>query len=33
MEKFRVQPGDLYRIVENGKWLLHAIQELAELEQ
>jgi len=32
MEKFRVQPGDLYRIVENGKWLLHAIQELAELE-
>ena len=31
LEKFRVQPGDLYRIVENGKWLLHATQELAEL--
>jgi helicase len=33
LEKFRVQPGDLYRIVENGKWLLHAIQELAELQK
>lgn len=31
MEKFRVQPGDLYRIVENGKWLIHATQEIAEL--
>ena len=31
MERFRVQPGDLYRIIENGKWLLHATQELAEL--
>ncbi|MFB3888931.1 MAG: DEAD/DEAH box helicase [Candidatus Bathyarchaeia archaeon] len=31
MEKFRVQPGDLYRIIENGKWLLHATHELAEL--
>jgi helicase len=31
LEDFRVQPGDLYRIVENGKWLLHATQELAEL--
>jgi helicase len=31
LEKFRVQPGDLYRIIENGKWLLHATQELAEL--
>jgi ATP-dependent DNA helicase len=28
LQKFRVQPGDLYRIVENGKWLLHATQEL-----
>jgi helicase len=33
LEKFRVQPGDLYRIVENGKWLLHAIQELAEMQK
>ena len=24
LERFRVQPGDLYRIVENGKWLMHA---------
>jgi helicase len=31
LEKFRVQPGDLYRIVENGKWLMHATAELAEL--
>ncbi len=31
LEKFRVQPGDLYRIVENSKWLIHATQELAEL--
>jgi helicase len=31
MDKYRVQPGDLYRIIENGKWLLHAVQELAGL--
>ncbi len=31
LEEFRVQPGDLYRIIENGKWLLHATQELADL--
>jgi helicase len=31
LEKYRVQPGDLYRIIENGKWLLHATQELAGL--
>ncbi|MCW4006509.1 MAG: DEAD/DEAH box helicase [Candidatus Bathyarchaeota archaeon] len=31
MDKYRVQPGDLYRIIENGKWLLHATQELASL--
>jgi helicase len=31
LEKYRVQPGDLYRIIENGKWLLHATTELAEL--
>jgi helicase len=32
-EKFHVQPGDLYRIIESGKWLLHATQELAELQR
>jgi helicase len=31
LEKYNVQPGDLYRIIENGKWLLHAINELAKL--
>jgi helicase len=31
LDDFKVQPGDLYRIIENGKWLLHATQELAEL--
>jgi len=31
IEKFRVQPGDLYRTVENAKWLLYAIHELAVL--
>jgi len=31
LQKHRVQPGDLYRIIENGKWLIHATQELAEL--
>ena len=31
IERFRVQPGDLYRTIENAKWLLHATQELASL--
>jgi helicase len=31
MERFRVQPGDLYRIIESAKWLLHATHELAML--
>ena len=31
LETHRVQPGDLYRIIENGKWLIHATQELSEL--
>ncbi|MEM2780082.1 MAG: helix-hairpin-helix domain-containing protein, partial [Candidatus Bathyarchaeia archaeon] len=31
IEKFRVQPGDLYRTVENAKWLLYATHELAVL--
>jgi helicase len=31
IEKFKVQPGDLYRTIENAKWLLHATHELAIL--
>jgi helicase len=31
LEQFRVQPGDLYRIIENAKWLLHATHELGAL--
>ena len=31
LERFRVQPGDLYRIIENAKWLLHATHELGRL--
>jgi len=31
IENFRVQPGDLYRTIENAKWLLHATHELAKL--
>jgi helicase len=31
IERFRVQPGDLYRAIENAKWLLHATHELATL--
>lgn len=31
IERFRAQPGDLYRAVENAKWLLHATYELALL--
>ncbi|MBS7615912.1 DEAD/DEAH box helicase [Candidatus Bathyarchaeota archaeon] len=31
MERFRVQPGDLYRTIENAKWLLYATNELATL--
>jgi helicase len=31
IERFRVQPGDLYRVIETGKWLLHASHELARL--
>jgi helicase len=29
--KFRVQPGDLYRIIDSAKWLLYAAHELAYL--
>jgi helicase len=31
IERFNVQPGDLYRTIENAKWLLHAMHELAPL--
>ncbi|MEM3442512.1 MAG: DEAD/DEAH box helicase [Candidatus Bathyarchaeia archaeon] len=31
IEKFRTQPGDLYRTIENAKWLLYATRELAML--
>lgn len=31
LERFSVQPGDLFRIIENAKWLLHAAHELALL--
>jgi len=31
IERLRVQPGDLYRTIENAKWLLHATHELATL--
>jgi helicase len=31
IERFSVQPGDLYRLIETGKWLLHASHELAVL--
>lgn len=31
IEKFQVQPGDLYRTIQNAKWLLHATHELALL--
>lgn len=31
IERFTVQPGDLYRTIENTKWLLHATHELALL--
>lgn len=31
MQQYNVQPGDLYRVIENAKWLLHATDELAGL--
>jgi len=31
IEKFRVQPGDLYRAIESARWLLYASHELARL--
>jgi len=31
IEKFRVQPGDLYRLISTGRWLLYASHEIAAL--
>jgi len=31
IEQFRVQPGDLYRVIESARWLLHATHELGRL--
>jgi len=31
IERFRAQPGDLYRTIENAKWLLYATHELSTL--
>ena len=31
IERFKVQPGDLYRLISTAKWLLHASNELAVL--
>ncbi len=31
IERFRVQPGDLYRLIRTAEWLLHASRELARL--
>jgi helicase len=31
IERFKVQPGDLYRLISTAKWLLHASNELAGL--
>ena len=31
IKKFGVQSGDLYRVIENAKWLLHATHELSPI--
>jgi len=31
IERFHVQPGDLYRLIATARWLLHASHELARL--
>jgi helicase len=31
IERFSVQPGDLYRLISTAKWLVHASHELASL--
>jgi helicase len=31
IEQFLVQPGDLYRVIDSARWLLHASHELGRL--
>jgi len=31
IEQFKVQPGDLYRVIESARWLLYATHELGRL--
>jgi len=31
LERFNVQPGDLYRTIESAKWLLHAVERLSPI--
>jgi helicase len=31
IERFRVQPGDLYRAIESARWLIYSSHELAQL--
>ncbi|MCW3997348.1 MAG: DEAD/DEAH box helicase [Candidatus Bathyarchaeota archaeon] len=31
IDRFGIQPGDLYRVIENAKWLLHSTSELSKL--
>jgi len=31
IEQFRVQPGDLYRVIDSARWLLYASHELGRL--
>ena len=31
IERYKVQPGDLYRLISTSKWLIHASHELATL--
>ncbi|MEM3073165.1 MAG: DEAD/DEAH box helicase [Nitrososphaerales archaeon] len=33
LEKYGVEPGDLYRITENGEWLLYSLKEIAKMLQ
>jgi helicase len=33
LEKYGVEPGDLYRITENAEWLLYSLREIAKLLQ
>jgi helicase len=33
LEKYGVEPGDLYRITENAEWLLYSLKEIAKLLQ